>query len=481
MLIGKVESFTVGRESMRSRIGEGTDRYLQATQLVGLIGLCVFAFSSLVSTSGASIGLGLLVVATVMRPPHLQGLQRDPLVVLAGVSIVYLCVRTIWAIREFPESAHLQVKQAWDWFRLWFFVVVAWWLKGDLRRSGQVLLLALLGLFVGMTFYLFSHGQSLPSGQRTGFHLKIIAFGLYSSTAILGLSLLAPRIWGTKHSPPSFALRAALWFIALAVLAQGLIMTQSRGAWLTATMVIPAVSVVRYWRAGGHKGRSWRLRLGVVGVLILGCATLVLVNFSAVTTRLVQEREMFGAAWRGDLDAVPTVGFGVRVHAFRFGVLRWLERPLFGWGPGSTEYLIGRSGLPQLRHSEWVEGGWREGRAWLDHLHNTYLEILVRFGLVGAFLMLSVLGLLVRSLLVAHREGRVPLDYAWFLAGALGLMGIWSLSDFRLLHPDWRSYWILMGGIMGTFRMPPRLRGGSPMGDTSAPRQRDLEDFCGQL
>jgi O-antigen ligase len=199
------------------------------------------------------------------------------------------------------------------------------------------------------------------------------------------------------------------------------------------------------------------------------------VNLRTVTTRLSDEKEVFAAVWRGDFEAVPSAGFGVRVHTFRFGVTKWLERPLFGWGPGSTEYLISHSGLPQLRHSEMAGGEWKAGPDWLDHLHNTYLEILVRFGLVGAFLMIGTLGLLVKGLWLARREGRVPLDYAWCLIGALGLMGLWSLSDFRLLHPDWRSYWILMGGIMGTFWMPRRLPE-SPLDVTAMPRQREVED-----
>jgi O-antigen ligase len=127
-----------------------------------------------------------------------------------------------------------------------------------------------------------------------------------------------------------------------------------------------------------------------------------------------------------------------------------------------------------------VDGEWQEGPDWLDHLHNTYLEVLVRFGLVGALLMVGTLGLLARGFWVAHREGRLPFDYAWFLTGALGLMAVWSLSDFRLLHPDWRSYWILMGGTMGAFWMPPGLPA-SPLDDTAVPRQREVEDVRGAL
>ena len=457
-----------GSGLQRSRVDKGSE-------LLGTVGLVTFAFSCLLSTSGASIGLALLVLATVLHPPTRQDLRRDPLVILAVVSSVYLVISTLWAIREIPETTRLQATQAWAWLRLWLLLVVAWWLKGDFRQSGRLLLLALFGLLVGIGVQLLTHPHMVSSGVRTGFHLKIIAFGLYSSTAILGLSVFAPRLLGRKELRPSFAFRVGLWLITLAILVQGLIMTQSRGAWLTAAIVIPPVTMVRYWKADGQQGRSWRFRAALVGVALLGCATLVGVNLRTVTTRLSEEREVFAAAWRGDFQAVPSAGFGVRVHTFRFGVTKWLERPFFGWGPGSTEYLISHSGLPQLRHSELIEGEWQEGPNWLDHLHNTYLEILVRFGLVGALLILSVLGLLARGFWVAHREGRLPSDYCWFLTGALGLMALWSLSDFRLLHPDWRSYWILMGGIMGTSWMRRGLPE-SPLADTAVPRQREVGD-----
>jgi O-antigen ligase len=437
--------------------GSWGSRVGRTAEVLGAVGLATFAFSCLLSTSGASIGLALLVGAMMLRPSLLRGLRRDPLILLAAASTIYLVFRTVWALWEMPEIRRLHISQAWAWLRLWFVLVVAWWLQGDSRRSARLLLLALLGLLLGTVGHLLVHPDILSSGIRTGFHLKIIAFGLYSSTAILGLLVFAPRLLGRKELRPSFVLRVGLWFITLAVLVQGLIMTQSRGAWLTAAIGIPAVTMVRYWKADSRQGRSRRLRVAFVGVALFACATLVGVNLRTVTARLSGEREMFAAAWRGDFKAVPTAGFGVRVHTFRFGVTKWLERPLFGWGPGCTEYLISHSGLPQLRHSEMVDGEWQEGPDWLDHLHNTYLEILVRFGLVGAFFMFCSLGLLVRGLWLAHREGRIPLDYAWFLTGALGLMAIWSLSDFRLLHPDWRSYWILIGGITATFHLWKRV------------------------
>lgn len=428
---------------------KATSKCQQIIDCLGTAGLLLFAFSAFLSTTGLSIGLGLLVAALLLNRSLWPGLKRDPFLILCVVSSTYLILLTLWAIWEFPDSRRLQEKQAWDWFRLWLFLCVGWWINGDRKRIRWVLLLALVGLLTGMAYALSSHFNLLWSGMRTGFHLKIIAFGLYSSTAILGLLLMAPRILGKKGNLPFFAIRVGLWLIALVLLTQGLIITQSRGAWLAAILVIPPLVILSYFVSWTRQVSSRWLATGLVSFVVVLFALLIWANLPTIQNRVSQEQKTFEATWKLDFNDIPTRGFGVRVQAFRFGLSKWLERPIFGWGPGSTEYLISQSGDPTLQHP--LSGG---GYAWLDHLHNTYLEVLVRFGLVGAFLILTVLGFLLRSLWIAHRERRLPTDYTLFLTGMFPLMAIWSLSDFRLLHPDWRSYWILLGGIAYGFRSP---------------------------
>ncbi|HXZ43261.1 MAG TPA: hypothetical protein VEH53_00415, partial [archaeon] len=219
-------------------------RVEKTAELLGTVGLVIFAFSCFLSTSGASIGLGLLVGAMVLQPSLVRGLRRDPLILLGAVSTIYLVLRTLWAIWELPETIHLQVSQAWDCFRLWLFVVVAWWLRGDLKRVWWVLLFSLLGLLLGMVFFLTAHPHALWSGERTGFHLKIMPFALYSSTSVLGLLLFARRGWGKKGNLMRGALRMGFWVIALSLTLQGLIVTQSRGTWLTAAFVVPVATIL---------------------------------------------------------------------------------------------------------------------------------------------------------------------------------------------------------------------------------------------
>jgi O-antigen ligase len=81
-----------------------------------------------------------------------------------------------------------------------------------------------------------------------------------------------------------------------------------------------------------------------------------------------------------------------------------------------------------------------------DHLHNSYLELLVRFGLVGAALAAVLLGLLFRATWRAWRQGVLPEDHALWLVGTLAFTAVWCLTDFRSQHHDWRYFWLLLAG-----------------------------------
>jgi O-antigen ligase len=129
--------------------------------------------------------------------------------------------------------------------------------------------------------------------------------------------------------------------------------------------------------------------------------------------------------------------------------------------------LITQSGFGQLRFDGAPNEGWKTGKPWLDHLFNTYLEMLVRFGLAGALFALAAFGLLGKGLWHAHLEGRVPRDFGLFLVGSMLLMASWCFFEFRLLRPDWRSYWILIGGAVATFRWHVRSIDSSSIADTS--------------
>jgi O-antigen ligase len=204
--------------------------------------------------------------------------------------------------------------------------------------------------------------------------------------------------------------------------------------------------------------------VGTAGLLVVFFAGVTLANLNTIQNRLYEQLATIKtmAQFDYDFDRMPEVSADYRIHVMRFGLKKWMERPIFGWGPGATEYLISHSGLPALRHPYY-----KGGRVWMDHVHNTYLEVLVRFGIVGFSFFLLVVILLFKNLRNACQEGRLPADYALFLTGTLALMALWSLFDFRLLHTDWRSYWLLVGGMTYAF-CSPSAHNAPPKGTTDS-------------
>ena len=151
-------------------------------------GLYLFAFSMWLSTAGAHIGLGLMMLAALADRTARNALRRDAMVKLSLLFAGYLLAYALWAAVTTAESYVALWNDSWQWLRLFlFFIFVAWWLAGDERRIGIALLLALAGLLLKMLLAIEAAGwHALLSGQRIGFGLPVNSFGLYSATALLG-------------------------------------------------------------------------------------------------------------------------------------------------------------------------------------------------------------------------------------------------------------------------------------------------------
>lgn len=115
----------------------------------------------------------------------------------------------------------------------------------------------------------------------------------------------------------------------------------------------------------------------------------------------------------------------------------WLEHPLWGWGPGFEAAMM-RPDAP-------LKPGTRRH---YPHLHDGYLETLVRFGVVGFALTGLLAFFLVRGLWRAWRRGDVPVDVGLFLVGAGMLAALTNLTDFRLVYKPYAFYTILLLGLI---------------------------------
>jgi O-antigen ligase len=402
------------------------------------LGLCAW-----LSTAGVNVAFAALLLAFLLDPKAVQACARDPLFALAAAFAVYALLGAWAGAAEFPDNRAHQFRDMQNWIKPLAFWPVAWFARGDPARIHRLLLLAVCSLLLGM----LSHCDPaellhfrLPA--RTGFQLKIIFGGLVSGSALLGLLAFAPRIW---RAGPWRLLRIALWWVALYLSGYMLLAGYSRGAWLAFAIALIFTASLGFFALQAE----WRKPAAAFGAL-LAAVMLVFVslNLDRIGARFAEERETFEAILRGDFEHLPRTSVGFRLDVQLFGLQRWLERPWLGWGPGATEYLIAHSDNPRLLHPS------KDGALdWMDHVHNSYLEVLLRFGLVGAGLLGAAGVFLIGGLIQAYRAGRVPLDCFLFSLGCLLMTAVWSFFDFRLLHGDWRAYWLILAGVAHSFRL----------------------------
>jgi O-antigen ligase len=279
------------------------------------------------------------------------------------------------------------------------------------------------------------------SGQRIGFGLPVNSFGLYSATALLGALVLGPRLWGISgRLNLGASLRLAAWCLAVALLIQGLIASQSRDAWLAALIVFLPILVLRLaWSLREMNGISW-LRAGAALVLIMLLAAVVAVrNVDTIKQRVLDEQASWQSFMAGDFASIPHGSIGDRVHLIEYGVQKWREHPFIGWGPHSYRTLIAQTDDINLRK--------------MPHLHNAYVETLLTFGIIGALFYLYAMGSLGATIYRSARQGRLPADYALFLAGAFGLLLIWCLASFGLNQVTWNFYFAMLAGTVYSYRI----------------------------
>jgi len=427
---GNVESTTGALDRLADRLG--------------LTGLCIFSACLWLSIAGAYLGLAAMIAALALRAPGLwPQLRRDVFFLITVCFVLYLGLRTAASLSEFPEIAAAQRKNAAAFLMLWIFVLpIAVSLQGRVCRVLLALTLATAGLVFKMALNIDwgNFPASVLDARSYGFGVSHIGFGLYAGTVLLGLLLFAPRLLNSSLLPLPRWLRIALWTALFAALLQGLIVDSSRAAWLACVLVFPVALLWRYRTSISTMSGRRRLELAAGGgAVLLAFVALVWLNLPALKERLGREHHAMLAMLTLDPAKVPPTSVGLRFHFNVYGLQKWLERPIVGWGPGTSRMLL-------MQHPLEAAHGF-------PHVHNTYLDALVELGSIGGGLFAAAAVLLLGMLWRGQRAGSVPADLAIFLFGAVAMLSIWSLSNVRYDHVDGRHYHLMLAAMIYTFHL----------------------------
>lgn len=430
--------------------------------------LLLFAFAAWYRTGLANVALGTLGLLFILDlPRNWQRLLRDPALWLIGGGALVVTLLAWRAATLFPELAAEQWESLSGWLRPLLFILVAWWLRGDPHLARWMLAAALVGLVMGILHRaevedleaivgLFRGNFGISARGDFGFTGLGLAF--LSSVALLGLVSFdqeIKRISLMGLSLPGFGW--GLWILAVVFFLIILLVTQARGATLGLALLIMLLIIHRM--AGRIRAASlWKgKKLGIyflTGLLVISLASaLFWISIDRTArdfTTLVHPESQANYSYDSST--------GTRLNLYRIGIALINERPLLGWGPGTSA----TRDLVPSRVLDFSTSDLEGAPAWA-HLHSVPIEILVRFGLIGGILGLIIIALLVQSYRVMRRCVFDPPLYLFLVLG--GLMSVFfSVYDFRLIRIDFGFFFILFFGILYSFRFRPPPAGDEVIG-----------------
>ena len=304
--------------------------------------------------------------------------RKDPIFIAFFVSLLVPVISWVNSKVQIPDLAKDSPAPFlfYDFFFFWF---IAYWTQGKTVRIAAILLAycaGILGIYLSHSPDIFAEIERGLRGARVDFglvnaqHTSLFAgFGFIASAFLFIVRLNLPLKYEVIKKSAAAMLLA---FFTLVI-----VISQSRQVWLglLACLVFAplALKLIDPLRVST---RSTVLTYLVFAVMIGGLSTLDIVE-----RRISAEKATITKLVDLDLESISDSGsIGLRLHLWS-EAWDWIkQRPLLGSGEDARELVISQSeDLPDFVRSDFT------------HLHNSHVETVVSFGLVGAALVYFVL------------------------------------------------------------------------------------------
>lgn len=405
---------------------------------LGLPALCVFAFGYVGGKAIANVGLGLLLLSFCLRVPACaRMLLQDGLVRLSLVWMAYVLALGAWSAYLYPATQPFSsLVGVWSFA---FIPLVALASRGDTRRVTGVLLLALAGV-------IFRQLADLNLGDGPLFEYTTIALDAGRNLAVLFIDVAATGCIALLVAVVAMKQRSAAWRVGVALCIVACLILLLLG-WVAArsrvSLVMLPLAVVTLLILNGRGARlDKRLAWMVGGLFCAALAGLTAANFPLVMAEIAKDTDTWRAIFTGQLEAVAIDATGLRVHMWQLAFSKWIGSPLIGAGLSVGHFLSEDPQRPFL--------------ADFNHFHSSYVEILLRTGVIGAFFYLAAAGLVLAATRGAVREGRMPPGLRDFLVISLCIFVVLGATNSILFFQQGWHFIVLFGGLAYGYRWAPR-------------------------
>lgn len=422
----------------------------RAAAAIALVGLYAMAFGMGGFKALQNVGSALLILGSLpFLPAMVRCLRSHPAAWLVVAFFAYVIVRTIAASWE-PHPPNVD-----HWYqarrisRVLLILVAAWWIGGHQGRIHALVLFILAGLVAGIVESWLVRGAfgQMFEGSRVQFQLNPIRMAIMCGVAVIGLALFARPLIGAVRARVGTVVAVILWSLLVAVMIQAFIVSQSRGAYIAFLLLGVGYGVLTVWRLVVQ--RRWPSLAQVaapalVAVLLLGA---VVSQWDTVTHKFDRESEVIAQAMAGDWDNPEPNSFGQRMYLYKWGIEAFVDKPWFGWGTDGPMQVIRHTGKPELPTK-------------FNHFHNNYLDMAVRFGVVGSALFVAMFVSLCRAGMRSVGAGALERRSLILVATTIAAFALGSLSFSFLESSHGWFLVIFLGGMMlspDLWRKPSRM------------------------
>ena len=299
---------------------------------------------------------------------------------LAGFAA--LCVGQIW-IGEVELSLLDYISRQWIGVINGFFFLALF----RFRREWLLVFLGVVAAAHGLTAIVAALWEGFDpsilwlSRGRVGGVTNPIPYSNMLLTSVGLAAIVAASRVRRDAMAPNLALTALLFVAGMF----GVLLTGTRGTLLAVPFLVILIALVYRERLGGRI-----LLRAMVAFLLLGLAT------------------VFFVLWTREVDVLRLLLHGgsdeIRIQLFQLSGLLFLDAPILGHGLGSVPRAFVEMGFDARRHAELFI---------FNHMHNQYLDLLVKTGLLGTMLFF---GPILVALVAALQMMRKPAERVYALA-----------------------------------------------------------------
>lgn len=319
------------------------------------------------------------------------------------------------------------------------FILIAWTLKEYRNSWNYFWLIAALGI----TITVWTQGDGWPEinhglqGKRTelGFsnaqHTALV-FG----TLFIGL-LIFSRLWLQFDKIPVVA-RWLLLGAALIATFTATMIAQSRGIQLGLGVAFVAVMTVLMFNMLTARRCAITRSGPIVAIAIVFCV-LMFFSLNTLTDRWQNDLPTIQALAEGEESNLAMDSVGIRVTSW-LEALEWIEqKPILGWGGNAKKHVIQQSESfpPTLK-------------AKFRHLHNSYIELMVNYGLLGLLVVLALYYWIFSTCRTAFKKRLIPVETYYF---CIAFLAYWitvnQFESFMFYSSGRFVFTAVISGIIG--------------------------------